>query len=293
MSIGFIGIGTMGLPMAGRLLDAGVPLVVWNRTRERCEPLRVRGATVVDSVDALFERCAVVLVMLLNEQAIDAALGRDTPVFAPRVRGRIVVMLGTTSPEYSQALEAQIHACGGQYVEAPVSGSRAPAETGALIGMTAGEVVAVHVVEPLLANLCRLVVRCGVVPSALRMKLAVNHYLIVLVTALAESVRAAAAAGCDLETFRQVLDAGPMASLVSTTKLDKIVREDFAPQAAMRDVAHIARLVRDQARSSGVEAPLLNMSERLFGAACERGLSDLDMSAVLHAVPSHREVLAS
>ncbi|MBA3487407.1 MAG: NAD(P)-dependent oxidoreductase [Lysobacter sp.] len=293
MTVGFMGIGTMGLPMAGRLLDAGVPLTVWNRTRERCEPLRVRGATVVDSVDALFERCAVVLVMLSNEQAVDATLGRETPAFARRVRGRIVAMLGTTSPEYSQALEAQLRACGGQYVEAPVSGSRVPAETGALIGMTAGDAAAVHLVAPLLAALCRQVVPCGVVPSALRMKLAVNHYLIVLVTALAESVRAAAAAGCDLEKFRQVLDAGPMASLVSTTKLDKMVRGDFAPQAAIRDVAQIASLIRDQARSSGVEAPLLDIAERLFDAARERGLSDLDMAAVLHPAPFQREVLAS
>jgi 3-hydroxyisobutyrate dehydrogenase len=293
VTVGFMGIGTMGLPMANRLLDAGISLTVWNRNHERCEPLRIRGARVVDSVEALFEQCTIVLVMLLNEQAVDAALGRHTPGFERRVRGKIVVMLGTTSPEFSQLLETHLYECGSQYVEAPVSGSRVPAETGALIGMTAGDIGAVRAVEPLLANLCRQVMPCGVVPSALRMKLAVNHYLIVLVTALAESVRAAEAAGCDLEIFRQILDAGPMASMISTTKLEKMLLADFAPQAAIRDVAQIARLVRDQARSSGVESPLLEIAERLFSDAHQRGLSDFDMAAVLHPARMRREIPTS
>lgn len=285
MNVGFIGTGNMGLPMAGRLLDAGFPLLVWNRTHARGDALRARGAIVADSVDALFDRCTVVLVMLLDEHAVNAVLQPGTPAFAHRVRGRTLVMLGTTAPAYSHALDARVRACGGQYVEAPVSGSREPAAAGALVGMTAGEVDAVRFVEPLLATLCRQVFSCGAVPAALRMKLAVNHYLVVLVAALAEAVRSAEACGVDIGTFRAVLDAGPMASPVSRAKLDKLLARDFSPQAAIHDVATIAALVHDQARSSGMEAPLAETTARLFAEARERGLADLDMAAVLQPAP--------
>ena len=281
MRVGFIGIGTMGFPMASRLLATGVPLHVWNRTSERCAPLVAQGATEAPSVDALFDACSVVMVMLLNQHAIDSVLGRGTASFGKRVRGRTFVMLGTTSAAYSHGLATDVTKHGGRYVEAPVSGSRVPAEDGTLIGMMAGDPEVVREIQPLMRSLCRDVVTCGQVPAALRTKLAVNHYLILLVAALAEATQAAAQAGVDLKVFRDVLDAGPMASTVSRTKLQKILEEDFSPQAAIRDVADIAALVQDQAKEANVDNPLIGVAARMYADARDRGLSDLDMSAVL------------
>ncbi len=281
MSVGFIGLGNMGLPMARRMLDAGIPLVVWNRTAERSERLRERDAVVAESLDALFGSCAAVLAMLVDAQALDAVLGRNTPAFARRLRGRTLVALGTTAADYSRALASDIRACGGRYVEAPVSGSRGPAEAGALVGMVAGDPDAVALASPLLAPFCREVFACGAVPAALRMKLAVNHYLIAMVAALAEAAQAAEGSGVDLDTFRRVLDAGPMASDVSRSKLDKLLQRDFSPQAAIHDVAGIARLAREQARAAGVDAPLIDAAARMFDDALRRGLAPLDMAAVL------------
>ncbi len=281
MNIGFIGLGTMGMPMAGRLLDAGASLVVWNRSSERCGPLVSRGAVRAASVADVFDRCAIVMLMLLDENAVDAVLERATPAFAQRVRGVTLVMLGTTSPAYSERLAADVRACGGAYVEAPVSGSRVPAQEGTLVGMLAGAPSDLDRVEPLLAPLCRVLVRCGDVPAALKTKLAVNHYLIVLVTALAESFASASAAGVDARIFQEVLDAGPMASAVSRMKLGKLVTGDFSAQATIRDVATIAELVRDQARAAGTDAPLIEVTARHFRLAVERGMGALDMAAVL------------
>lgn len=123
-------------------------------------------------------------------------------------------------------------------------------------------------------------------PAALRTKLAVNHYLIVLVTALAEAFAAAHAAGVDPQVLRSVLDAGPMASAVLRIKLDKLVDGDFAAQAAIRDVATIADLAAGQAREAGVEAPLIDVAARLFRRARAGGLGALDMAAVLQPLPT-------
>jgi 3-hydroxyisobutyrate dehydrogenase len=283
VKVGFVGIGHMGEPMARNLLRAGIPVRVWNRTPEKCRALVESGAEQATSVQDLFKRSTVVLLMLLDSDAMDAVLGRGTPSFATRVAGKVVVHLGTTAPDYSSRLERDVVAAGGAYVEAPVSGSRGPAEEGLLVGMVAGQDAAVETVLPLLAPLCARVFRCGPVPGALRMKLAANHYLIGMVTVLAETAHAARRANVDLRTLREVLDAGPMASAVSRAKLDKLVRGDFAPQAAIRDVSTIADLVLHQAEGDRQDTPLIRQCAALYRAALSAGHGDADMAAVVHA----------
>src|SRR4051812_5018839 len=151
----------MGQPMALNLARAGTPLVVWNRTRSRCDPLRAAGATVADDRRAVFERANIILLMLANDGATDAVLERGTPAFGELVGNHIVVQMGTTSPKYSRHLAGDVRAAGGAYVEAPVSGSRVPAENGELVGMLAGDEAAVATVRSLLAPVCRETFVCG------------------------------------------------------------------------------------------------------------------------------------
>jgi len=198
--------------------------------------------------------------------------------------GRTLVHLGTTAPAYSHGLEADVRAAGGRYVEAPVSGSRGPAEAGELVGMLAGAPDAVAAVRPLLAPICRQTVECGPVPSALTMKLAVNLYLITTVTGLAEAAHFAAVHGLDMNTFRAVLDAGPMASTVSRGKLAKLLAGDFSPQAAAADVLMNNALVAAAAREVGMASPALDVSHALFAETVAQGRGGEDMIAVIRAL---------
>ncbi|MEU6598374.1 NAD(P)-dependent oxidoreductase [Streptomyces flaveolus] len=284
MHVGFIGLGVMGRPMALRLASAGTPLVVWNRTPERAEPLRAAGAQVAADAGEVFARAEVVLLMLADETAMDAVLGRGTPGLAARVAGRTVVHMGTTSPEYSHTLETEIRAAGGRYVEAPVSGSRVPAEQGQLVGMLAGEEAAVATVRPLLAPMCREAFVCGAVPGALLMKLAVNIFLITQVTGLTEAFHFAERQGLDRRLFLDVLDAGPMASGVSRMKAPKLRERDFAVQAAALDVLKNNRLIAEAARKAHLASPLLDVCHTLFEETVARGYGGEDMVAVLRAI---------
>ncbi|MFF5473954.1 NAD(P)-dependent oxidoreductase [Streptomyces achromogenes] len=284
MKVGFIGLGVMGRPMALRLAHAGTPLVVWNRTPDRAEPLRAAGAEVAADAAEVFARANVVLLMLADEAAVDAVLGRGTPELATRVAGRTVVHMGTTAPEYSRALEADIRAAGGRYAEAPVSGSRVPAEQGQLVAMLAGEEDAVAAVRPLLAPMCRETFGCGAVPGALLMKLSVNLFLITQVTGLAEAFHFAERQGLDRRLFLEVLDAGPMASAVSRMKAPKLRERDFAVQAAALDVLKNNRLIADAARAAHLASPLLDVCHALFRETVARGHGGEDMVAVLRAI---------
>ncbi|GGF24707.1 2-hydroxy-3-oxopropionate reductase [Aliidongia dinghuensis] len=293
MTIGFIGLGNMGeamaLNLARDLAKAGTPLLVWNRSAGKTEPVRAAGAEVAATKAALFERARTVILMLADGAAIDAVLSRGTDAFEPTVADRTIVHMGTTEPAYSRALEADIVAAGGRYVEAPVSGSRKPAEAGELVAMLAGDPAAVEAVRPLLAPMCRETVVCGPVPTALTMKLAVNLFLITMVTGLAEAFHFADRHGLDLARFTAVLDAGPMASAVSRVKLGKLVAHDFSVQAAITDVLKNSRLVAEAARTAHIASPLLDVSHALYGETLALGHGALDMAAVVHAIETRTE----
>lgn len=287
--VGFIGLGTMGQPMALNLARAGTPLVVWNRTPGRSEALRSAGAELAGSPAEVFARAGTVILMLADEAAVDAVLGRGTPAFAPRLAGRTVVHMGTTSAEYSAGLQDAVRAAGGRYVEAPVSGSRIPAEQGELVGMTAGDEDAVAAVRPLLAAMCRETFDCGAVPGALLMKFSVNLFLITLVSGLAEAFHFADRQGLDQRLLRDVLDAGPMASAVSRVKGTKLLARDFTVQAAATNVLENNRLIAEAARKAGLASPLLDACHALYGEAVAQGHGDEDMVAVLHALETRTD----
>ncbi|MGW4753065.1 NAD(P)-dependent oxidoreductase [Streptomyces chartreusis] len=284
MYVGFIGLGVMGQPMALNLARAGTPLVVWNRSTDRCAPLRDAGAEIATSPAEVFERAETVILMLADETALDTVLGRGTPDFAAHVAHRTVVHMGTTAPEYSAALQDAVRSVGGRYVEAPVSGSRVPAEQGELVAMLAGDEDAVAAVRPLLAPMCRETFECGGVPGALLMKFSVNLFLITLVTGLTEAFHFADRHGLDQHLLRDVLDAGPMASSVSRVKAPKLLGRDFAVQAAAADVLKNNRLIAEAARKADMASPLLDVCHALFGETVDQGHGGEDMVAVLHAL---------
>ncbi|MFF9060510.1 NAD(P)-dependent oxidoreductase [Streptomyces sp. NPDC014882] len=282
--VGFLGLGVMGQPMALHLARSATPLLVWNRTPGRCDPLRAAGAEVAASPAEVFERAGTVFLMLADETALDTVLGRGTPDFAPRVAGRTVVHMGTTAPEHSGGLRDDVLAAGGRYVEAPVSGSRVPAERGELVAMLAGDDDAVADVRPLLAPLCRETFACGPVPGALLMKFSVNLFLITLVTGLAEAFHFADRHGLDRNLLRDVLDAGPMASAVSRGKAPKLLARDFTVQAAAADALKNNRLIARAARTAGLASPLLDVCHSLYAETVDQGHGDEDMVAVLRAL---------
>jgi 3-hydroxyisobutyrate dehydrogenase len=289
MDIGFMGLGVMGEPMALNLARAGTGLVVWNRSAAKSESLRAAGAKVAETPAALFGKARIVILMLASDGAIDAALGRFTPAFGTNVAGHVIVHMGTTSPDYSRGLEADIRAAGGSYVEAPVSGSRKPAEAGELVAMLAGEADSVDEIRPLLRPICRESFVCGPVPGALLMKLSVNLFLITMVTGLAEAAHFAERHGLDMRQFQSVLDAGPMASNVSRVKIAKLVTRDFSVQAAIADVLMNNRLVVDAARAAKIASPLLDICHALYAETLGLGHGKADMAAVVRAIEARSD----
>ncbi|MFC9250362.1 NAD(P)-dependent oxidoreductase [Amycolatopsis thailandensis] len=284
--VGFAGLGSMGEPMALNLARAGIPLLVWNRTPGKADGV----AEAVEDVADLFARCEVVILMLKDAAAVDAVLGRGGPAFAGRVEGRTIVHMGTTAPDHSRALETELLAAGAKYVEAPVSGSRVPAEAGELVAMLAGDPGTIDEVRELFEPLCRETVDCGPVPNGLLMKLAVNVHLTGVVTSLAETVHFARGHGLDLGLLAGVLGAGQLASPILRVKAPKLAEEDFAPQASIANVLANVELIAAAADEAGLTLPLLRAAHALYAETEQLGLGAEDMVAVVKALEARAEL---
>jgi 3-hydroxyisobutyrate dehydrogenase len=282
--VGFIGLGAMGEPMALNLVKAGTPLLVWNRSPAKRDILAEAGAAVAQDPAEVFARCEVVILMLADEAAMDAVLARGERAFGDRVTARTVINMATVAPSYSTTLETDIRAAGGRYVEAPVSGSRKPAQEAQLVAMLAGQKEDVASVQPLLAAMCHRAIDCGATPNALLMKLAVNLFLITMVTGLVEATHFAQCKGLDLDRFIAILDAGPMASDVSRVKAAKLLAQDFTVQGAIANVLQNNRLIAQAAREAHVASPLLDVCHALYAETLALGLGDADMIAVIRAI---------
>lgn len=286
--VGFVGLGLMGAPMARRLVDAGIPLTVWNRSPQAQRQIVDAGAQGAADPAAVFAASDTVILMLRHAGAIDAVLREESGQIASFVSGRTVVNMGTIAPAASKALADDIHAAGGIYIEAPVSGSRVPAENGALVAMLAGPAGAAARVRPVLAPLCAQATDCGAVPGALTMKLAVNAFLVALLAGVSEAFHFARAHEVDTATLRQILDAGQMASPISRVKTDKLVRDDTSPQASITDVAANAALIADAARAAGIATPVLDACLRLFEDGIARGDGALDAVGIVRTLGAAR-----
>lgn len=270
----------MGTPMAYRLLQAGHQLSVWNRSRAAAARVEAHGAHVSDRVAEVFTSCEAILLVLATAEAADSIMGRIGTSLSVDVANRLVIQLGTTLPDHSLALANAVSQNGGRYVEAPVSGSRIPAEQGRLVAMLGAAcehdfAQAAAILECFTAKQFRI----GAPPQAMRMKLAVNAFLVPLVIALAEAWGIGEALGLDMQQFAAVLKDSPMSSEVARGKLDKLAAQDWTAQASITDVLMNAQLIASVASDAGMPASLVSVCEGLLRRIHESGNGALDMVA--------------
>jgi len=205
MDIGIIGTGRMGAAIAGRLLGLGRKVAVWNRTAAKAQALAAAGATVAATPAALVRDCDLVISMLTDAAAIEAAYAGPGGALEAAAPGKLFVEMSTVRPEAEIALEARVRAEGAALVDCPVGGSVGPAKEGKLFGFVGGAEADVARARPVLEQICRRVEHVGPVGAGARMKLAINLPLLVYWQALAEALALAQPLGIAPERMIDIL----------------------------------------------------------------------------------------
>ncbi len=279
-SLGFIGLGRMGTPMARRLLRAGHRLTVYNRTREKAEPLIAEGARWADSPRAVAASSEVVFLMVADSQASEAVLTGPDGVLEGSREGLIVVDMSTIAPAVSRRLAEQAARRGVRMLDAPVSGSVGPAAEGTLTIFVGGPPEAFEAVRDLLGILGREIHYVGGNGMGCAVKLAVNLILGVSMQALGEALALGARAGIPPQRLWEILQGLAVISPAMRNKGGRIVQGDFSPSFALRLMEKDLGLVVEFGRQVGAPTPLAAAAQQTFLAARTHGWAEADYSAI-------------
>lgn len=280
-----LGTGVMGAAMTRSLLRAGLPVTVWNRNAAKAAPLAADGATVAADVGTALRDAEVVVTMLFDADTVRQVLQGplETGAWPP---GAVWLQTTTTGVEGTAALVALAEAHGIAFVDAPVMGSKGPAEAGALTVLCAGPQERQAAVAPVLDAVGTRTLWVGEAPGrASALKLVCNAWIITLTDAVAQSVALAEALDLDPRSFLDAVGSGatnsPYLQLKGAAMAEgSTASASFALGGARKD----AGLVRDLLRSSGVDARLAEAVLAHLDAAAAAGYDGHDMAAVVHAL---------
>ncbi len=280
--VAFLGTGLMGRPMIRRLVQAGHPVVAWNRTASKAEPLRELGVRVAATAADAVTRAQVVVLMLTDAAAIRAVL-LDGPVRG-LLAGRTVIQMGTIAPSESRALAQDLTDLGGEYLEAPVLGSIPEAEGGTLIVMAGAAEPALARWRGLLAAFGE-VVHVGEVGQGAALKLAMNQLIAAETAAFALSLALAEREGVPVETFMEVLRASALYAPTFDKKLERMLAHRYGdPNFPTRHLLKDVELFLSEADRLGLDAGPLAGVRALLRRAIALGHADDDYSALREAV---------
>jgi 3-hydroxyisobutyrate dehydrogenase len=275
MRIGFIGAGIMGAPMARNLAEAGHEVRLWNRTREKAEA--VDGVTVADSTAGAADGADAVVTMLSDGDAVESV----APDFV--ADGVLWLQMSTVGIEATEKLMALAADRGATFVDAPVLGTKQPAENGELVVLASGPSDALSTAAAVFDAVGAKTVSLGDAGEGTRLKLVLNAWLVALVEGLAETIAFAESIGVDPKLFLETIDGAPMGTPYAQLKGKAMIAREFPPAFPLSLALKDARLVRQAAEQAGIELPLVATVERQFARADEAGHGDEDMAAIFFA----------
>lgn len=281
--VGFIGLGTMGLPMATNLVRAGHALAVHDVNPAAVEAARALGPVeACPSPGAVAERAEVVFTCLPDDAAVRSVYLDPGGVAAGARPGALSCDCSTVSPETTLAVHAALAARGARHLDTPMLGSQPQAVSGEIFFIVGGDPDALGRVEPYLRAMGRQWRHVGPAGTANRIKLMHNGLAAVVSVAAAEALATCARAGVDLDTFVEVVrQGGGMAyGTYWERRARRVCQGDYTPTFLLRHMLKDVSLALDHARKAGVPVPLLEEARRTYAEAAARGWGGLDFSAV-------------
>jgi 3-hydroxyisobutyrate dehydrogenase len=279
--IAFLGAGLMGAPMIARLAGAGYLVHVWNRTRAKADA--IEHVLVADTPAEAAADAAIVITMLLDADAVDAAMSGEHGALSAMADDDVWIQMSTVGLDGAYRLAQLAEDAGVAILDAPVVGTRKPAEDGALKILASGPPDLVDRCRPVFEVFGTVVDGLGEAGAGSRLKLAVNAWVFALTDATAASLTLAGNLGLDPRLFLSVIEGSATDSPYAHVKGRQMLDGDFSPSFALGGAAKDAKLIEDACRSSHTDSALIAAIRGHFEAAVEAGHTDDDMASVFVA----------
>ena len=281
--------GTMGLAMARNIARAGLPVRAWNRSRSKAEPLAADGAYVADTPADAAAGAGIVLTMLADADAVVTVMECDDgalPVMADTGEAEppIWLQMSTIGEEATEWCIGLAGRYGVGFADAPVLGTRQPAEKGQLVVLESGPEEARPRTQPVFDAVGHRTIRAGQAGAGTRLKLVTNSWVLAVVEAGAETIALAEGLAIDPALFFQAIEGGPLDLPYLRAKARAIAERDFTPSFRLSLAAKDAGLAADAAWQHGLDLPLLELLTRRLGqAAAEHGDKDISATYLIGA----------
>ena len=280
-SIGFIGTGIMGQPMALNLLKGGHRLSVYNRTRAKTGPLEQAGARVAASPAEAARGASVVMTIVSDSAAIEEVVLGKNGLIETIGSGAVLIDSSTISPLVSRKLACHLAGKGAAMLDAPVTGSKHGAEKGELTFMIGGEPETLERVMPILKLLGKKHIYCGKNGLGLAAKLAQNVIQSTMVEIFCEGFVLATKAGVRPETMMEIIQGSMARATLTDFKAPFIFRGDFTPYFPLKLMHKDLELAMEAAFAQNIPMPAAAAVKEVYGAAKAQGKGDLDYAAVV------------
>jgi 3-hydroxyisobutyrate dehydrogenase-like beta-hydroxyacid dehydrogenase len=277
MRVAFLGLGIMGRAMAVNLVKAGHQVTVWNRTSGK----DVEGATTASSPADAARDAEVIWLCVSDTKAVESLIFGAQGVQESLAEGQIIADSSTIAPAATREFGERVRAKGAQWVDAPMTGSKAGAESGTLVFIVGGEESTVEKLKPLFAAMGKKIFRMGETGKGQAAKLAMNLQIALIYEGFAEALTLATKLGVDAETLLPLIEASMVRSGVVDYKAPFVLKRDFSPNFPLRLMRKDIRLALDAAKEARVKLPGLETVEEIYDMATEDGHENLDYAATL------------
>ncbi len=279
--IGFMGLGIMGSPMAANILRAGYPVTVYNRSEQKGDEVVKRGAQRAASPKSLAEGAEVIVAMVTGPEALNELLwGTDGAAQAFNAN-KVFINMSTVSPKFTRELFEKLLPTGVTFIDAPVSGSKKPAEDATLVILAGGRKEDVDTLTPLLETMGKRVVYCGEIGQGSMMKLTINLLLGAMMEGLCEVVNFGKSAGLSLDAMLEVVSNGPLNAAIYQMKADMLRNNDFPVQFPLKHMTKDLKFLVDTAYDLGTPVPVGQMLLHLYRIGVAQNWGDLDFAAIM------------
>jgi 3-hydroxyisobutyrate dehydrogenase len=282
-TVAVLGTGIMGAGMARNLLSAGMEVRAWNRTRDKAEPLAEDGAKVADTPREAAKGADFLITMLSDAEGVADAVGGEDGPLPVLAEGGVWLQTSTVGAEGSDRLEELTAGRGVAYVDAPVLGTRQPAEQGALVVLASGPEELRERSQPLFDAIGSKTLWLGPAGAGSRLKLVVNNWIVGLIGVLAETTAFAEASGVDPAKFLEVIEGGPLGLPYAQLKGRMMIDEEFPTSFSLRLARKDAALVLAAAEKEGLRMAVAEAVAARFDEALDAGHGEEDIAAVYHA----------